>query len=125
MPVRRNRATIVWMRTATLLCAVALTLSGCADSGTNTPDSPAPQANQWVMPNLVGSKLQQAQDAIQKLTGNPAFITLSHDVTGQSRSQVLDSNWKVCFQNVAAGATFDKNAKIDFGAVKLAEQCPS
>ena len=76
------------------------------------------------MPNLVGSKLQQAQDAIQKLTGNPAFITLSHDATGQSRNQVIDNNWKVCSQNVAAGATFDKNVKIDFGAVKVSEQCP-
>jgi ABC-type uncharacterized transport system auxiliary subunit len=115
------------MRIATLLCATAilLTLSACTAEGTSTPDEQAPQAAQWVMPNLIGSKLQQAQDAIQKLTGNPAFVTLSHDATGQSRNQVLDSNWKVCSQNVAAGATFDKNSKIDFGTVKLTEQCPA
>jgi hypothetical protein len=112
------------MRAAILLCGLALALSGCTGSGTETPSSTAPQARQWVMPNLVGSKLQQAQDQIQKLTGNPTFITFSHDATGQKRNQVLDSNWKVCSQSIAPGATFDKNAKIDFGAVKLTEQCP-
>jgi hypothetical protein len=76
------------------------------------------------MPNLVGSNLQAAQDRIQAVSGNPLFITLSHDATGHGRNQVLDSNWKVCSQNVAPGAPFTDSTKIDFGAVKLAEKCP-
>jgi hypothetical protein len=76
------------------------------------------------MPNLVGSNLQRAQDQIQTLTGNPVFITTSHDATGQHRNQVLDSNWKVCSQNIAAGAPFTGSTKIDFGAAKLSETCP-
>lgn len=119
------------MRMAILVCGLAVALTACDTGGGGVPNSPAPGVNspapgvkQWVMPNLVGAKLQDAQDQIQKVTGNPAFITRSHDATGQGRNQVLDSNWKVCSQNVAAGAMFDGNAKIDFGAVKLSEQCP-
>jgi hypothetical protein len=81
-------------------------------------------AKQWVMPNLVGSNLQQAQDQMQKLTGDPVFLTRSHDATGKSRHQVLDSNWKVCSQNVAAGAQITRDSAIDFGAVKNEESCP-
>lgn len=76
------------------------------------------------MPNLVGSGLQAVQDRIQAITGDPIFITFSHDASGRGRSQVLDANWKVCSQNIAAGAAFTANTRIDFGAVKLAEKCP-
>ena len=139
------------MRTAVMLCTLAcaaLVLAACkgaepAASGglsittsTNAVDTagPAPQpepattppapAAQWVMPSLVGSNLQAAQDRIQVVTGNPVFITFSHDATGQGRNQVLDSNWKVCSQNVVPGAAFTDTTRIDFGAVKLAEKCP-
>lgn len=76
------------------------------------------------MPNLVGRDLQAAQDAIQKLTDNPVFLTLSTDATGQGRTQVLDSNWRVCSQNVKPGETFTKDTKIEFATVKLSERCP-
>nr|WP_198152018.1 hypothetical protein [Kibdelosporangium sp. MJ126-NF4]CEL22910.1 hypothetical protein [Kibdelosporangium sp. MJ126-NF4] len=84
---------------------------------------PAPAAGTWTMPNLVGSKLQQAQDTIQKLTGNPLFLTRSHDATGKGRNQVVDSNWKVCGQSVPAGQSFHTDTVIDFAAVKLEEKC--
>ncbi len=90
-------------------------------SGSPVPVAPA---QQWVMPDLVGRNLQQAQDAMQKLTGNPVFITRSHDATGKKRSQVADSNWKVCSQNIAAGGQVTDQSTVDFGAVKLAESCP-
>jgi hypothetical protein len=91
-----------------------------------SPAAP-PQADstqQWVMPDLVGAVLQQAQDQMQALTGNPAFFTSSHDLGGQDRSQVLDANWKVCSQNVAPGAPVASDTTIDFGVVKLEESCP-
>lgn len=75
------------------------------------------------MPNLVGSNLQAAQDAIQALTGGGIFFTRSHDATGASRQQVLDRNWKVCTQNIPAGRAINAGADIDFGAVKLEEPC--
>ncbi len=78
----------------------------------------------WTMPDEVGANLQDAQNRIQAVTGDPLFLTSSHDATGRQRMQVRDRDWKVCTQNVAPGATFAMNAKIDFGAVKLTENCP-
>jgi hypothetical protein len=88
--------------------------------------SPAPvtPAQQWVMPDLVGRNLQEAQDAMQRLTGNPVFITRSHDATGKKRNQVVDSNWQVCSQNIAPGGQVTDKSTVDFGAVKAGESCP-
>ncbi|MFL6141306.1 MAG: hypothetical protein ACJ72N_05465 [Labedaea sp.] len=130
----------------------ALTLAGCQNTSTPaglpvsatppagqetpavppSPEAPAPQvpttpaaaAQQWVMPNLVGTNLQAAQDQIQALTGNPLFITFSHDATKQNRHQVLDSNWTVCSQNIPPGSSISSTSRIDFGAVKNGERCP-
>jgi hypothetical protein len=85
-------------------------------SVTQTPAS-------WTMPNLVGMGLQDAQDAIQELTGFGIVITTSHDATGENRMQVSDRNWKVCTQNIPPGATITRETRIDFGAVKLEEDC--
>lgn len=81
-------------------------------------------AEQWVMPDLTGTVLQDAQDAIQSLTGGAVYFTDSHDLSGKARHQVMDDNWKVCDQNIAAGSTLSTTSKIDFGVVKLDESCP-
>jgi hypothetical protein len=88
------------------------------------PPAKAAAPDHWTMPNLVGAGLQQAQDRIQALTGDAVFFTSSHDATGQNRHQVVDSNWKVCSQNIAPGTQITAGDKIDFGAVKLSESCP-
>jgi hypothetical protein len=80
-------------------------------------------AASWTMPDLVGRNLQDAQDAIQALTGNAIFFTKSHDATGRGRHQILDRDWKVCGQNVKPGATITTNTVIDFGAATLGEDC--
>lgn len=125
-------------------CVLALSVAGCDaapktettatparnDTATETaPLTPAevPQngpAEQWVMPDLTGAVLQDAQDAIQQLTGDAVYFTESHDLSGRNRNQVLDDNWKVCDQNIAAGATLSATSRIDFGVVKLDESCP-
>jgi hypothetical protein len=91
------------------------------------PPTVAPPVTQtpasWTMPNLVGKGLQEAQDAIQELTGYGIVITMSHDATGANRFQLADRNWKVCTQNVPPGATITRETRIDFGAVKLEESC--
>jgi|ThiBiot_300_biof_2_1041535.scaffolds.fasta_scaffold05305_2 hypothetical protein len=87
------------------------------------PGQPAPVATSWVMPDLVGSGLQDAQDAIQKLTSYGIAITKSHDATGAGRRQILDRDWKVCDQSVKAGTTITSDTTIDFGAAKLGEAC--
>ncbi|MEU0098291.1 hypothetical protein [Streptomyces sp. NPDC006267] len=74
------------------------------------------------VPDFVGMGLQFAQDAAQE----KGFYSLrSHDSTGRDRFQALDRNWKVCSQNVKAGKTASTDTTLDFGAVKLEEDCPA
>ena len=92
------------------------------------PPSTAPPAREstgtsWTMPDLVGSNLQDAQNAVQDLTEFQVPVTTSHDSTGAGRQQVVDRNWKVCSQSVAPGTTITKGARIDYGTVKLGETC--
>ena len=82
-----------------------------------------PQQTSWVMPNLVGAGLQEAQDRIQRLTDFGIAVTTSHDATGAGRMQVSDRNWKVCSQNVSPGETITSATRIDFAAAKLDEDC--
>ncbi|WP_307679714.1 thermonuclease family protein [Streptomyces sp. V4I2] len=70
---------------------------------------------------MVGKGLQSAQDQAQAA----GFYNLtSHDDLGRSRMQVLDRNWKVCSQTPKAGEQ-PTDVKVDFGAVKLEEDCPA
>lgn len=96
-----------------------------------SPAAPSPAAPEpedtvdFVMPDMRGKNLQDAQNEIQRLG---VFFSISHDMLG-SRSQLLDSNWQVCDQTPAAGTRItgpasDWEGKIDFGAVKLEETCP-
>ncbi|WP_211288868.1 hypothetical protein [Actinophytocola xinjiangensis] len=119
--------------------AVVVAVSGCGGASradqdevatpVETRESPAAPAGeqpaqQWVMPNLVGAVLQDAQDQIQGLTGSAIHFTGSHDLGGQDRNQVLDANWQVCTQNIAPGAALTPGSRVDFGVVKLDEVCP-
>lgn len=73
------------------------------------------------LPNLVGKGLQSAQDAAQ--AAGFAALT-SHDSLGRGRNQILDREWKVCFQKPKAGQ-HPTDTEIDLGAVKLDETCPA
>jgi hypothetical protein len=101
-----------------------VTVTAPAPPAAATP-SPAPGSTgtSWTMPDLVGSNLQDAQNGIQDLTNFAIAVTTSHDSTGAGRQQVLDRNWKVCSQSVAPGTTITKGTRIDFGTVKLDEDC--
>jgi hypothetical protein len=123
-------------RFAVAAWVLLLAAAGCTDNAPGGPGStvgppttaPAPASGragkQWTMPNLVGRNLQEAQDAMQKLTGDPVFLTTSHDATGAQRQQLVDHNWKVCSQTPAAGTKINMKSVVDFGAVKTAESCP-
>lgn len=84
---------------------------------------PAVDDGSFTMPNEVGQVLQDAQDDIQRVSGDPVFFTHSHDLLGD-RFQVLDSDWTVCSQNVSPGSTVSAIGHIDFGVVKSYESCP-
>lgn len=91
---------------------------------TGDRSSTVPTATSWTMPSLRGSNLQDAQDAIQRLTDDAIFFTSSHDVSGASRMQILDRDWRVCSQNIPSGTRINAQSQIDFGVVKLSESCP-
>ena len=113
--------------TSVALTVAGLLLAGCENdtpTQTATPtlttpmlSTPAPKQ----LPSLVGMGLQSAQDAAQQA----GFFNLaSHDSLGRTRTQILDRNWKVCFQTPAPGLVAT-DQKIDLGAVKLEEECPA
>ncbi|SEC26082.1 hypothetical protein SAMN05216532_0909 [Streptomyces sp. 2231.1] len=125
------------MSRRTLACAVAVVAvlgtatacksadttgsSGSTPAATSTHDSKADGGSRTV-PDFVGMGLQSAQDAAQAA----GFHRLtSHDSLGRARMQILDRDWKVCAQNVAAGTVRATDAELDFGAVKLDETCPA
>ncbi len=98
-----------------------------SSTGTTSPAAPSPTSaapgRSFRMPDEVGRVLQTAQDDLQRLSGNPLFVSRSHDLLG-TRFQLLDRDWKVCDQNVAPGRPVSVNGDIDFGVVKLSETCP-
>jgi hypothetical protein len=72
------------------------------------------------LPNLVARGLQNAQDVAQQA----GFTRLtSHDALGRGRHQVLDRDWKVCFQSPAPGAHAE-SVTVDLGTVRTSEKCP-
>jgi hypothetical protein len=125
--------------TATALAAAGLlALTGCgpetSDSGGTTNDKPsgaaapatpgsadaAADAAAANLPDMTGKGLQSAQDQAQAA----GFYHLtSHDALGRGRNQLLDRNWKVCFQTPRAGE-HPTDTKVDFATVKLEETCP-
>lgn len=114
---------------------IALTLTACGGIGptaapstvTVTETAPGGSGNsgtrEWTMPNEIDKDLQTAQDDLQALTGNPAFISTSKDLAG-SRHQINDRNWKVCSSTPPAGQTFTQATNVQFGVVKNDESCP-
>ncbi|MFJ6087472.1 PASTA domain-containing protein [Streptomyces sp. NPDC092369] len=105
--------------------------SACDDDktgGSGSPTTPATGGSPTAVdetrtvPDFVGMGLQSAQDTAQEA----GFYDLkSHDSLGRDRHQILDRDWKVCSQNVKAGTGVATDTKLDFGAVKLDETCPT
>lgn len=115
-------------------CALVLSACGGGDDAAVTQTvtvtstvtaSEASNPSTWTMPDLRGSSLQEAQDAIQALTDNQVFYTGSTDLTGQGREQLMDRNWVVCTSTPDPGQRFTTDTAIDFGVVKMdSETCP-
>ena len=93
-------------------------------TSTTHPPVTGPGSADFVMPDEVGKILRDAQDDIQRVSGNPVFFTSSTDATGAGRHQILDRDWQVCSQSVPAGTKLGQDARIDFGVVKTDETCP-
>ncbi len=110
-----------WM-IAILAAALAAFVTAC--TGGTIGQSPSPGATQAVkqLPDLVGKGLQTALDDARAA----GFSNLdTHDASGRARLQILNPDWKVCFQSPAGGAAVSTGSRIDLGVVKLAESCPA
>jgi beta-lactam-binding protein with PASTA domain len=78
----------------------------------------APGSARGVVPDIVCRDLQDAQDALQAA----GFVNLaSRDATGRDRAQVVDRNWVVVAQSVAAGGTPDATTPVLLSAVTFGE----
>jgi hypothetical protein len=84
----------------------------------STPD--ATVAATFVMPDVVGANLQEAQDSLQALG---SYLMDQTDASGAGRAQLVDSNWKVCTQEPVAGTEVAVDAMVKLGAVKTDESC--
>jgi beta-lactam-binding protein with PASTA domain len=69
------------------------------------------------MPDFKNKAVKVARQALDTSTS----ITVN-DASGQDRMVLLESNWKVCSQEPAAGAELD-GQPVKFTAVKFAESC--
>lgn len=100
-------------------------LGGCSSAhpSASANTATAQSSTSFTMPSEVGQGLQDAQDDLQRVSGNPVYYSKSHDLLG-SRHQILDRDWQVCSQNLAAGATVTESETVDFGVVKTNESCP-
>jgi len=90
---------------------------GSAESSDPDPAEPVT----FVMPDVVGMYLQDAQNLLQKLG---SYAMDQQDATGKGRNQVWDRNWKVCTQEPAVEAVIPVDTVVVLGAVKLKERCP-
>lgn len=119
---------------ATLIVLVSIllpgSLAGCnpddagssgttSSSGTGTGSPSAAPVK--TLPDGVGKGLKYAYDAAQQA----GFTHLrTHDSSGRMRTQVLYTDWKVCFMAPGPGPV-PTSTMIDYGVVKLNETCPA
>ncbi|MFB7930436.1 MULTISPECIES: PASTA domain-containing protein [Streptomyces] len=77
----------------------------------------APEAAGGTMPDFTGKAVKVARQALDSSTS----ITVT-DASGQDRMVLMESNWKVCSQEPAAGAKLD-GQPVTLTAVKFKESC--
>lgn len=75
----------------------------------------------FVMPDLVGAVLQDAQDQLQSLG---SYSLDQEDASGVDRLQILDSNWIVCRQAPPPGTEVSLDKLVTLWSVKIGERCP-
>lgn len=85
------------------------------------PDpTPEPELT-FVMPDVIGINLQEAQDYLQSLG---SYLLDQEDASGAGRIQILDRNWYVCSQQPAPGTEVPIETVVTLYSVKLDERCP-
>ncbi|MFH8620963.1 excalibur calcium-binding domain-containing protein [Streptomyces vietnamensis] len=92
----------------------------------STPYTPTPTPPvHRVVADYTGQNLETASQAAYEA----GFRARSHDATEDDRMQLVDGNWKVCFQEPAAGETATteegRRIRIEFAVVEKSSPCPA
>lgn len=98
--------------------AAPLTVPATTDGGLNPFGGNSPE--DALMPDVMCMNLQEAQNEIQD---HGVFFSRSEDATGQSRNQIIDSNWQVVGQSPEAGTPIGEFEAVLF-VVKYGEPSP-
>ncbi|OUD00014.1 hypothetical protein CA983_27250 [Streptomyces swartbergensis] len=77
----------------------------------------APEAAGGTMPDFKGKAVKVARQGL-----DPSTSITVNDASGQDRMVLMESNWKVCSQEPAAGAKLD-GRPVTLTAVKFEESC--
>ncbi|WP_328944955.1 excalibur calcium-binding domain-containing protein [Streptomyces sp. NBC_00250] len=90
------------------------------------PPTPTPTPTvRRVVADYRGQNLETASRAAY----DAGFRARSHDATEDDKMQLVDGNWKVCFQDPAAGETATasqgRRIRIEFAVVEKSSPCPA
>lgn len=76
---------------------------------------PAPRAEFWIIPDLLGCTLEEAEVAIRLVTDSSSSVTTSSmDASGQQRNEASQAHWRVCWQAPAVGGWIGPGSVVCF-----------
>ncbi|MGW8763981.1 excalibur calcium-binding domain-containing protein [Streptomyces sp. NPDC055815] len=91
-----------------------------------TPPTPTPTP---IVRRVVADYVGQNLEAASRAAYEAGFRARSHDATEDDKTQLVDGNWKVCFQEPAAGETAaveeGRRIGIEFAVVEKSSPCPA
>lgn len=105
-----------------LVFSLAFAATACTSSGASESDVAEVEAQDdtFVMPDLIGMNLQDAQDQLQ---GLGSYVLDQEDALGYDRTQILDSDWTVCRQSPDPGTTAPLDVTVTLWSAKIGESC--
>lgn len=80
--------------------------------------APAQAATGFVMPNIGGMNLQEAEDAVTAASNGIPLKMRSHNIKGIKQKQLSLADWLVCNQVPAAGEKITTATSVNFGVVR-------
>ncbi|WP_395308298.1 hypothetical protein V4U86_23610 [Mycobacterium sp. AMU20-3851] len=98
---------------ALVLGAVAALMSGVIGLA-----APVQAASGFVMPNIDGMNLQEAEDAVSAAAHGIPLHMHSHNIKGIPQRQLSLADWLVCEQVPAAGEKIASATDVNFGVVR-------
>lgn len=95
-----------------MVAATAISLAGTAAA-----------APPWVMPDVRGMNLQQANNTVKAVTDEKDLVVNSINLTGAPQQQINLTNWIVCSQSPRAGGRIGAKTNIVVGVRRPNSSC--